>query len=101
MQQPPESPIFAMGVSSQQLINSQQENNKKDLPSFSYTSKIKTAVYGFILFIVLSNKISYKIVNLIFSLFTNRQEIINEYDEPMPLGILINAFILAFILFIF
>lgn len=99
MQQPPMSPAFEMGISPKQIIEIQ--NNKREFPKFSYTNKFKSAVYAFILFILLSNKISYKITNIIFSLFTKRNDIINDDGDPLPLGIFINAFILAVLIFIF
>jgi hypothetical protein len=99
MQQPPMIPAFEMGISPKQLIEIQ--NSKKEFPKFLYTNKFKSAVYAFILFILLSHKISYKITNIIFSIFTSRNDIINENGDPLPLGIFINAFVLAILIFIF
>lgn len=99
MQQPPMTPAFEMGISPKQIIEIQ--NSKKEIPKFSYTNKFKSAVYACILFILLSHKISYKITSIIFSLFTSRNDIINDYGEPLPLGIFVNALILGIIIFIF
>ena len=98
---PNQPPYMNMNSPQEIIINKLQKNKSNDLPNFSYISKFKTAIYGFILFIILSNKISYKIINMIFLLFTKRSDIINEREEPMPLGIFINALIMGFILFMF
>lgn len=66
----------------------------------SYTNKFKTSVYVFILFILLSHQVSYKILDMIIKIFMNNIEIINEYGEPMPLGILIMGIIVSLITFI-
>lgn len=103
MDQPPLPIQFQMGGSPQSFIYASQQNMQKnnDLVNFSYTNKFRTAVYGFFLFLILSQKISYKIINMIISLFTQRTDIINDNDEPLPLGLFINAFILAIFLFVF
>lgn len=99
MQQPPMTPMFQMGISSQQIINDEMQKKLKEMPSFPYTAKFKTSVYAFILFIVLSHKVFYKIINIIFGIFTSRNDIINHDGDPMPLGVFINAFIMAILLF--
>lgn len=66
----------------------------------SYTSKFKTTVYVFILFIVLSHQIAYKILDMIVKVFSNNIEITNEYGEPLPLGIVIMSAIMSFVIFI-
>ena len=100
MQQPPMVPAFEMGISPKRIIELQNAKDN-DIPKFSYTNKFKSAVYAFILFILLSNKISFKITSIIFTIFTNKNDIINEYDEPLPLGIFINALVLGVLIFIF
>lgn len=87
-------------------INLVENNYKKkefseEIEKFQYKNKFKTALIGFILFIILSHNVSYKILDLIIKLFTNRNDIIDENMNPLPLGIFINAVIIAFILFIF
>lgn len=75
--------------------------NKKDekkLPDFLYGMKIKTAIYGFILYLLLSNYTAFKILNMIFN---NSLLLLNEKKEPTILARLIMAFIIAFCLFIF
>lgn len=100
MQQPPMTPMFQMGISSQQIINDEIQKKMKEMPAFSYTAKFKTAVYAFILFIVLSHKVFYKIINIIYGIFTSRNDIINHDGDPMPLGVFINALIMGIVLFI-
>lgn len=72
--------------------------DKKTLPNFLYIMKIKTAIYGFVLFLLLSNNIAYKILNMIFN---NSLILLNDKNEPLFLAKFIMAFILAIFLFIF
>lgn len=81
-------------------IDKNPKSKSKSKP-FLFINKFKTAVIAFILFIILSNKVSYKILDLILKLFSKNTEIIDDEDNPLLLGIFINAFILAFLLFIF
>jgi hypothetical protein len=66
----------------------------------NYTNKFKTAIYVFILFVLLSHQVAYKVLDMIVKVFTNNIEITNEYGEPMPLGILIMGSIVSFMTFI-
>jgi hypothetical protein len=74
------------------------KNNKKEIPDFLYSMKIKTAVYGFVLYLLLSNNTAFKILNMIFN---NSIILLNDKNEPSILARLIMAFIIAFCLFIF
>jgi Ni,Fe-hydrogenase I cytochrome b subunit len=74
------------------------KNNKKEIPDFLYAMKIKTAVYGFVLYLLLSNNTAFKILNMIFN---NSIILLNDKNEPSILARLIMAFIIAFCLFIF
>ena len=74
------------------------KNNKKEIPDFLYAMKIKTAVYGFVLYLLLSNNTAFKILNMIFN---NSIILLNDKNEPTILARLIMAFIIAFCLFIF
>jgi Ni,Fe-hydrogenase I cytochrome b subunit len=76
------------------------KNNKKkeEIPDFLYAMKIKTAIYGFILYLLLSNNTAFKILNIIFN---NSVVLLNDKNEPSILARLIMAFIIAFCLFIF
>jgi hypothetical protein len=74
------------------------KNNQKDKPDFLYVMKIKTAIYGFVLYLLLSNDIAFKILNMIFN---NSIVLLNDKNEPSILARFIMAFIIAFCLFIF
>jgi hypothetical protein len=76
-----------------------EENEKKD---FYYSMKLRTSIIGFILFLVLSSQLSYKILQTIFLHINNNPLIIlNEKNKPTFISKLIMAFIIAIILFIF
>lgn len=76
-----------------------KEEEKKD---FYYSMKLRTAIIGFILFLVLSSNISYQILQTIFLNINNNPSIIlNEKNKPTFLSKLIMAFIIGIILFIF
>ena len=77
-------------------MNKNKEN--KEIPEFLYAMKIKTAIYGFILYLLLSNNTAFKILNMIFN---NSVILLNDKNEPSILARLIMAFIIAFCLFIF
>ena len=75
------------------------EDEKKD---FYYSMKLRTAIIGFILFIVFSSNISYQVLQTIFLNINNNPSIIlNEKNKPTFLSKLIMASIIAIILFIF
>ena len=80
-------------------MNKNKENDKKkEMPEFLYVMKIKTAIYGFILYLLLSNNTAFKILNMIFN---NSIVLLNDKNEPSILARFIMAFIIAIILFIF
>jgi hypothetical protein len=60
--------------------------------------KLKTAIYAFVLYLLLSNNTAFKILNMIFN---NSIVLINDKNEPSILARFIMAFIIAAILFIF
>ena len=74
------------------------KDEKKKLPDFLYVMKLKTAIYGFILYLLLSNNTAFKILNMIFN---NSLKLLNDKNEPSILARIIMAFIIAIILFIF
>jgi hypothetical protein len=74
------------------------KNNQKEKPDFLYVMKIKTAIYGFVLYLLLSNDTAFKILNMIFN---NSIVLLNDKNEPSILARFIMAFIIAFCLFIF
>jgi len=82
--------------------NNNQEENKKKV-DFQYKLKLRTAIIGFILYLLLSTNTSFKILNLILkSIFSyNYIEIINEKNEISFIAKFIMAVIIFIILFIF
>ena len=74
------------------------KNNQKEKPDFLYVMKIKTAIYGFVLYLLLSNDTAFKILNMIFN---NSIVLLNDKNEPSILARFIMAFIIALCLFIF
>lgn len=81
------------------------DNYKKEEPiktkDFYYSLKIRTAIIGFILYLLLSSNTSFKILQIIISVFINNLEIINEQKEPTFIAKLIMAIIISIILFLF
>jgi hypothetical protein len=80
------------------MNKNKEKENKKELPDFLYAMKIKTAIYAFVLYLLLSNNTAFKILNMIFN---NSIVLINDKNEPSILARFIMAFIIAAILFIF
>ena len=79
------------------------KEKKEEITDFHYKLKLRTAVIGFILYLLLSTTTSFKILSLIFNQFISSSytTIINEKNEPTFFSKLIMAFIIAIILFIF
>jgi hypothetical protein len=75
-----------------------KNKKEKEIPEFLYVMKLKTAIYGFILYLLLSNEIAFKILNMIFN---NSIVLLNDKNEPSILARFIMAFIIAVCLFIF
>lgn len=71
---------------------------KKHLPEFLYGMKIRTALYTFLLFMLLSNHTAFVILNIIFN---NYITLLNDKNEPTILARLIMSFIMALLIFIF
>lgn len=82
----------------QPFINDFKKNESK---YNIYIDKFKTAVYCFVLFLLLSSCSGYKILNIFVKLFNQKIEIMDdECSEPSILGRVIMAFIMAIIIFI-
>ncbi len=78
------------------ITNEKKEEIKN---TFQYKLKFRTAIIGFILYLLLSTKTSFKILHLILSaLFSFPKE---QNNEISFLDKIIMAFIIAIILFIF
>lgn len=74
--------------------------NTKNLYS-SYIAKFKSAVYAFLLFLLLSSSSAYKILDIVMKLFSNNIEVIDEECmEPVLLGRIIMAGLMALVIFI-
>ena len=71
-----------------------KENKKEE---FLYKMKLKSAIYVFILFLLLSHDKAYMILNLILPSF----DIINDKNEPTLLAKCMIAFLFSLIIFIF
>jgi hypothetical protein len=74
------------------------KEQKRKLPEFLYVMKLKTAIYGFILYLLLSSSYAFKFLNMIFN---NSLKLLNEKNEPSIIAKIIMAFFLAIILFFF
>ncbi len=74
------------------------EEKKKKMPEFLYTMKLKTALIGFISYLLLTNNYAFQFLNTIFN---NWILLLNDKNEPTILAKIIMASIIAVILFIF
>ncbi len=78
------------------------KNEIKEKPKdFFYSLKLRTAIIGFLLYLLLSGKTAFRVLNIIISSIVNNIEIINEQKEATILARIIMAIIIAIILFIF
>lgn len=83
----------------QDVIN---KNYDKDIKQdFNYVNKFKSAAYSFILFIIFSHKVAYKVLDLIINIFTNKIDIIDDNDTPLITGSIIFGIIIFIIIFLF
>jgi hypothetical protein len=74
------------------------EEKKKKMPEFLYTMKLKTALIGFVSYLLLTNNYAFQFLNTIFN---NWILLLNDKNEPTILAKIIMASIIAVILFIF
>lgn len=75
-------------------MNNQKEYKKEE---FLYTMKFRTSIIVFILFLLLSNNVTYNILNLLLPSF----DILNEKNEPSLIARCIIALFFSIIIFIF
>lgn len=75
------------------------ENNK--IEDFQYSRKLKLGVIAAVLFLLLSNKVAYKILDIIVSIFSNNIKVIDDNECPQILGIIIMSIIIGLVIFIF
>lgn len=75
-------------------------NNKSDNSSnITYIHKFRISLYCFILFILLSNRNTYKILDIIIKIFRkDTNDIINETGEPLLFGVCISGLIFALLI---
>lgn len=66
-----------------------------------YSTKFRSAIYAAILFILLSHKVSYKILDIILKMFTSRMEAIDEDENPVLMGTIILAGFIGLVVFLF
>jgi hypothetical protein len=68
--------------------------------SFQYVNKFKSALYASILFVLLSHKVAYKVLDLIIKVFVSSIDVIDENENPQILGTIIMALVIGFVIFI-
>ena len=83
---------------SQKLPLNKSVNNIED---FQYSRKLRSAIYVFILFSLLSQKVSYKILDIIVKVFSNTIDITDDNDNPTFIGTVGMATICSMFIFIF
>mgnify|MGYP000926038518 FL=1 len=78
---------------------SRKEIKEDNNNNISYIYKFKIAIYCFILFVLLSNKNTYKILDIIIKIFRrDTNDIINENGEPLIFGICISGLIFSILI---
>jgi hypothetical protein len=91
------TPDFAYTPINSKVINQENQKNIYDV----YVTKFKTAFYGFLLFIILSLPVSYKILDMIAKIISNNIELYDlHYDEASPLGRVVMGLIFFILIFI-
>tara|TARA_B000000477_G_scaffold325_1_gene333 strand:- start:48593 stop:48889 length:297 start_codon:yes stop_codon:yes gene_type:complete len=78
---------------------SRKEIKEDNNNNITYIYKFKIAIYCFILFVLLSNKNTYKILDIIIKIFRrDTNDIINENGEPLIFGICISGLIFSILI---
>lgn len=84
-----------------QLVDSAKKPTEELKQKKSSTNNtFRTAIYVFFLFIILSNPVSYKILDIIVKSFFNNIEVIDEDENPVFIGTLIMAVLMTIIIII-
>jgi len=78
-----------------------RQKEERSVESFQYVNKFRSALLAAVLFVVLSQQLSYKVLDVIFSSVSNNQHIIDEDNNISFIGILIMSCLMALIVFIF
>lgn len=79
------------------VTNSVKQKNK----DFQYGNKFRSGLYAAILFILLSQRVAYKILDLIVKVFSNRVDVIDDDDNPQFIGTIIMALLIGIVIFLF
>lgn len=79
----------------------EQSGEPRKLEEFQYSRKIKLGVIASLLFLILSNKVAYKILDIIVNVFTNNVRVIDDNECPQILGTMIMSVIIGIVIFIF
>lgn len=82
-------------------VRTEQNGETKKIEDFHYSRKIKLGVIAALLFLLLSNKVAYKILDIVLNVFTNNVRVIDENECPQIIGIMIMSLIIGIIIFIF
>jgi len=81
------------------IIKETNNNNNNNNNKLSYVIKIKIALYCIILFIILSHKNTYKILDFIIKIFRrDTNDIIDNDGNPLIFGLGIMSLIFALII---
>lgn len=78
-----------------------ESGKTKKLEEFQYSRKIKLGVIASLLFLILSNKVAYKILDIIVNVFNNNVRVIDDNDCPQIIGTMIMAVIVGIVIFVF
>lgn len=81
-------------------LKKNKNESEKIMDDFHYSYKFRYTLITTILFFILSQKVSYKILDLLFQTFSYNIVIMEEDNYPSIIAILIMAIILGLIVFI-
>lgn len=82
-------------------VRTEQNGEHKKIEDFQYSRKIKLGVIAALLFLLLSNKVAYKILDIVINVFTNNVRVIDDNECPQIMGTMIMSLIVGIIIFIF
>lgn len=79
----------------------EQSGESKKLEDFQYSRKLKLGIIASVLFLLLSNKVAYKILDIIVNVFTYNIRVIDDNECPQIIGTMIMSIIIGVFIFIF
>jgi hypothetical protein len=79
--------------------NLYNNKNGSKINNTYYATKLRVAVVAFVLFLLFSQNVAYKILDIVVQLFNNRIQVIDEDENPLFIGTFIMGVILALIIF--